>query len=120
MALTLNIPEEQMKEFVSEAILRTIDDKTRDTLIAEAMRYLLTKESNRGYGTGRSPLQEAFDYALINVARELVRDMLTADEKVMGALRAVIVTATEKALVVKRDETIDNITNAIVKSFRVE
>jgi hypothetical protein len=79
--LKVSLPEAQVQEVVSAAVLKLFNEEQRDTLMQHAIRHLLTPEDRgRGYGRGRTPLEEAFDTAVNQATRQWFVERLTGDE----------------------------------------
>jgi hypothetical protein len=105
----------QIKDIVGEAILTQLDEETRATLIKEAIAYLVTKQTSRGYGhEDTSPLQDAYRRAVGQAAnvvcKEMVNDYLPQIEEVVrGALDKVFSDAMRGELVEKVAEGITSV-----------
>jgi len=113
----LNLPDDQMREIVSAAILQTVTAENRDTLITEAIANLLRPNSS-GYGSKTSLLQEAFNFAVNQKARQILTEMLNTDEKIKAQVSGVIAKAAEKAFNEERKEQmIDSMARAIATAF---
>lgn len=100
---------------VSEAILKSLDQSKRDVMIADAIKHLLTPQS-RSFGSGPSPLQEAFQQGLSRVAEQLAFEQLQTEEvkeKIRGLITEAFVQLTET----KREETVKNLAAAIEKGL---
>ena len=79
--MNISIPESQVAEFVSTAIMRHLDEATRQTLIEEALKYLITPRKTDGYGrTSPAPIQEAFTSAVQREASRYAAELFAADE----------------------------------------
>ena len=114
----LNLPDEQMREIVSAAILQTVTAENRDALITQAIASLFAPNSS-GYGSKQSPLQDAFNSAVFAKARQIVIEVLDLDETLNNKIKAIIVEAAEKALSdEKRDDMINSMASAIAAGFR--
>ena len=114
----LNLPDDQMREIVSAAILQTVTTENRDALIAQAIANLLAPNSS-GYGRKESPLQEAFNSAVFNKAKQIVVEALDLDETLNTKIKAIVIEAAEKALSEeKRGEMINSMASAIAAAFR--
>lgn len=117
--MKVDIPEEQWGAMVGAAVMSAITDENRDTLVKEAITHLLTPEKNHTYGRNRSPLQQAFDCAVANEARKCVADQL--DSELGGKVSQIVQEAIAKAFADERRlKLIDNISDSIVKAFRVD
>lgn len=108
-----------MKDFMSQALLRALDDATREKLIQKAIEALLTAGEPYGYGGQRrpSPLEDAFKNAVGVIAMRMAREMLEADEVVKAQIRALLNEAMERAFVTNRDTTIERVANALAEGL---
>lgn len=96
--MKLDLDEATMRGLVSEAILRGIDDKARDTIVKDAVTYLL-KEQSDSYGTQLpAPITSAFRNAIHGVAESVVRDMVKNDESIRARIVDIAQQAFTKAL----------------------
>jgi len=85
-----------VKALVTEAIFKGLDEKKREELIRAAIASLI-EPSRDGYGRGGpTQLQEAFNAAAREVAREVVRDRFTKDERFIGEIKKIVGEAVNK------------------------
>ena len=121
MKLELGLEQEQLKGIVSEAILRSLDDQKRDALVQQALQYLLTpQESGYSYGRKKTPLEEAFEFAIRSVAGEVVSDHLEQDAQVKERLNGLVAEAFAKALENDRERITDRLADAITSALTGE
>lgn len=115
--MSISIPPEALREVVAAAIVSHISAAERDTIMAAAVKYLL--EPTRGqYGAvNASPIQDAFNRAADQIAREEARKMLESDDSFRVRLAAIIKDATTLAFETKRDETVQRIATAIGRAW---
>ncbi len=115
--MQLDLKDEDLRKLVSEAILRSLDEKKREAMISEAIKVLLTADTSR-YSSGRSPLQDAFNSAVRIFAEEEVRKSLQSDPAVSEKIKGLIADAWTKFLDgEKRDELVSEIAEKIARSF---
>ena len=87
----ITIPEEQMSNFVSQAIMQSLDEKTRNEMITSAIQNLLTVQPTTQYGSkNKSLLIEAFERAAQQECLRIVREQMETNEKFQDALGKVI------------------------------
>lgn len=84
-SLDLKLDGDVIRKLVSEAVLRTLDDNKREILIKGAIESLLKPVGER-YGA-TSPLQDAFNQAIRDVARDLAREELAKDPRLKDKIR---------------------------------
>lgn len=119
--LTLKLSDDQLKGALSEAILSTLDQATREAIIRGAVNYIITKPQSGGYGSDqRSPIERAFHEAAYTVAREIATKELANDSDFLDKLRGLLREASERAFVEQREEILTNITKTMVDAMRVK
>lgn len=116
MTLRIDLPEELVKKVASEAILNAITEDQRQTLIRDAVAYLLTPE-DRGYGRRESPITLAFHDGVRSVAIRVAMDMFEKDETIKTKIRELLNEALEKVMNANRDKTVERLANAITEGM---
>lgn len=96
--MDLRIDTKDMHSLVSEAILTRLSEEQRNILIQEAIGSLLTPVETRGYGTGRTQLQEAFRQAVYGVSCDVVKKTLEESPAVIEAIQKLVAEAVAKLL----------------------
>lgn len=87
MEVTVKLADDKaVQEAVSEAILRTLDETSRNTLIKDAIKHLMTPDPN-GYPKGMSPLQQIFHRAVDRIATKTIEESLDQDTELVGKLK---------------------------------
>lgn len=78
----LKIPEGEISALLSKAILDQLSEATRDRLVSDAISYLLTKKDTNYYthGPAKTPLQDAFESAMMTTARDIAEEVLNLPE----------------------------------------
>ena len=108
---------EPLNALVLEAMLSALDRDKRDELIRKALEALITPPDSRGYGIkAKSPLQEAFDQAVYDTARVIVKDMLATDE-IRGQVRTLVAAAVGR-MTLDTDLLSERLANAITEAIR--
>ena len=111
---------ESLKAIMSEAILRALDDATRERLIREAIAYLIAPQEPYGGGFGKkrpSPLEEAYKGAVESYARRTAHEMLESDETVKAQVKGVLHEAMERAFVTHREATVQRVADALAEGL---
>lgn len=116
MNVEINLNEGQLKEIVSEAILRAIDEKQRETLIAQAIAHLLAEEKT-GYSRDQSPIKRAFNQAAYEVAIQSARSALAGDPAVKEKIVGLIAEASERVFETNRERTVERMAQAIAEGL---
>lgn len=115
--MEIKLDDSAMRDIVSSAVLRQLDDKAREALIKGAIEHLLTKPASNGYGRAVSPLTEAFQNAVVGVAKQVVNDIVASDPNVERMVRKCVVEGLkkieERGYNTLSDKTADAITRAI-------
>ena len=112
MDIKLNV--DQVKDIVSEAVLRSLDQDTRNTLIQGAIKSLLEPVGkDTMYSKAKSPLQQAFEQAVYSVAISIARETMEKDTIVQQQIKVLLTEAMEKVMIQNREKTVDLIANAI-------
>ena len=112
-----------LKSLVMTAMMQALDQKARDELIAKALAALITPRESHGYSSRKmpTPLEEAFDYAVTNVARQIVTEMMHGEEA-QAKLRAVIAAGFERFIAINPDTLgqamADALTNKLAEGNR--
>lgn len=73
----IKIPEGELSSVLGHAILQSLSEDTKETMIRGALEYLLEKPPSTGYGARQaSPLQEAFNNAIHRITNEMVYELV--------------------------------------------
>ena len=112
--MEIKLDENNLKELVSEAILRSLDEGQRNTLIQGAIAHLLTPPAATSYDRKpASPIQAAFNNALYQVANRVAAEMLTADTEITAKVKSLLVDAVDRLANETRETTVNRIADAI-------
>ena len=84
--IDVKIPPEELNSILSKAILDSLSQETRDNLISGALRYLMAAPRDRYGSAGETPLQEAFNLALRQLAHKVAEEVL-AEQGAAAKLR---------------------------------
>lgn len=108
-----------LKSIMSEAILRAVDEKTRDTLIKQAITYLLApgEPIYQGGKKRPSPLEESYKYAVESYARRMAHELLEQDEGVKAQVKGLLQEAMERAFVTHREATVERVAKALAEGL---
>lgn len=98
--MDLKLDPEAVQSIASAAIFEHLGQEARDSIVKQAVEHLLTPEKSRtGYGTGKTPIQNAFDQAITTVAYKVVKEQIENDpdvqERILEILGPLLVSATE-------------------------
>lgn len=87
----IEIDSESIRAVVAKGLLDSLTTEAREVMVASAIEYLLTEQSD-GYGRtkeGSSPIHNAFRIAVGEVARDVVRDLVHSED-LKGKITAAI------------------------------
>lgn len=113
--MKIELSEENLKSVVSEAIMNSLSLEQRNVLIQNAISYLLTPTSNSLYDQKKSPMQEAFNNAISQVAREVVTEEMKSNSEIKLKIKELMANAIEKMF---EPEAQNAIISNIQESFR--
>jgi hypothetical protein len=101
MSMELSINPEAAKEIVQKAIFDSLSQDARNELVGQAITALTLRPKKDRYAYSgpepRSPLEEAFDRAVVTIANQVVREYLE-DEEIKKAIQAQILAALDKII----------------------
>ena len=92
MKAHIELKDAQIERAMHAAILRELDQKSRDDIIQQAIVYLLSPQESRIDGKPmESPLRLAFNRAAVGVMEELIQaEVKKADSKFRAIITGVI------------------------------
>lgn len=115
--INLKLEEESLKKMAAEAILAQLSTDERASILQQAVSFLLTpKEQGLGYRK-TTPLQDAFQIALQKIAHEVAREVLDDMPEIQANMKEVAAEAYMKALVERREETVNRLSSSIVDAM---
>lgn len=89
--MTIQIPENAVRDIVAKAIMESIDDATRDKILSDAVAALITTPPQKtGYGVvnHESPLRVAFDIAVRDAVNAEAHRLLDESEEAQSHIKA--------------------------------
>lgn len=111
--MDLKIDSEALGQIAAAAIFEQLSQDSRDTVIKQAIEYLLTPHKGPGYMVGRSPLQIAFETALQEAATKAVREKIADDEEIKQHINELLGPIVNKALAVEAEKYRTELADAI-------
>ena len=111
--LKLEVTNEQIKDFVAEAILHQLDDATKQEMITEALKHLLAKPEKKNHWDKSipSPLEEAYNRAVSITANGIVGELVRGEFK--ERIEAVVREALEKVFTENREKLVEGIAHSM-------
>lgn len=111
--MNLNLSDNDLKNIASEAILRAIDQKSRDDIIRQAIEYLIKPDS---YG-GKTPLERSFQAACYATCMEICRQQISESEEIKGKISSLVSAAVQKLFTERADVLVTKMANALESVF---
>ncbi|NAZ73897.1 hypothetical protein GTQ99_00430 [Kineococcus sp. T13] len=99
--MELKIDNDQIKALVAEGVLAQLDKDGRDTVIKQAIEFLLTPPPSDRYAYGtkpKAPLTEAYERAVNLSAQDIVRDLVREDTAFQAAIHDSVTDVLAKAM----------------------
>ncbi len=117
--MDIKIDEKLVRDVVSSAIMNSLSQDQRNTLITNAVAFLIAPPAQTGYGGSRqpSPLESAFNDAMRHQASKVASEMLENNSEVKEKLHGLIAEAMQKLFTDNRDATIDKIVRAVAEGI---
>jgi len=115
--MKLELDNEMMKGLVSEALLRSLDEGQRNTLIKGAIEHLLAPQNGDFHRKGTSPMESAFRYACENAARTIINEEMTKDETFKTKIRELFSAALIRVMETDREQSIGKLAAAITDAL---
>lgn len=115
---SIKLDDDSVRGLVAEAVLSSLSAEARNTLITDALKWLMTpreEANNRGYGTVKrpSPLEEAFRDAVNRAANQVVSEYLQNDPQTIENIKTLYAEAMHKLMTDGRIDTVNAIASAI-------
>lgn len=92
MTSQINLDPETVRSIAAAAIFEQIGEESREKVLQQAVQFLLTpKKGDRyTYGADKTPLQLAFDEAISQVTREVVKDKIAEDPRIKAKIEELL------------------------------
>lgn len=114
--MKLELSDDQLKSLVSEALLKSLDEKKRETLIAGAIAELL-KPVASGTWSSQSNLQRIFSDAVYAVAKKQIEDEMTTNSELASKIKDLMLEALTLVTSIRREDTITKMADAFTKGI---
>lgn len=108
---------EAVQDAVMAALLASLDEQQRETIIKLAISSLNQQASGSSFGRGPTVLQQAFDQAVHRLAFKAVQEMVENDPSVRQAIEAAVREGIDK-LVAESSELHRVIADGIASTMR--
>ena len=115
--MDVKLNDENMKDIIAKAVLDSMTPESRTEMIQAAIKSLLTKPVGNTYDK-KSPIQEAFDSAVRQVANQIAREQIIGNMEISSAITALIAEAWGKLINDEnRSALIDKLVSALEKGL---
>jgi hypothetical protein len=117
--MDIKIDEAQMQSIVADAIFKTLNEDSRNTLIQQAIAYLIKVPEKTRYNDPepKSPLQQAFHNALFTAANVLIRQQMDSDPAIKEKILGLLTEAMAHAFETSREATVHRVSSALVSAL---
>ena len=121
--VSLNLDGDALKVVAAQAILDQLTPEKKEDLIRQSIVALITPKKGSSYQFGAptsTALQDAFDYAVAEIAREVLKEQLAEDSESMKKIRDVIAAGIMEAFSEGSVETSHAIAGAVRRAFTLQ
>lgn len=119
--MDLRVDDSAMKDLVTKALVDSLTPETREKLITESIKSLLTTPEGRGtnyYGEKVSPLQSAFNSAVRTEAERYAMRYLTEDATFQGQVQSLFADVAQRLFEAdNREELVSSLADVIKKAL---
>lgn len=88
--MEIKLDPESVQSIASAAIFDHMSQEMRDSVLKQAVESLLTPGKREYYGTGKTPLQTAFDQAIAQAAYKAVQEKIAEDPEVRAKIQELL------------------------------
>lgn len=117
--IRLDLDPVVLREATSQAIMGTLTAELRAQVIQASISNLLNARTG-SYGSGSSLLQQAFDSAVIDVARTIAKEMVASDPTIKAQVGKLLRDTADKVLSADPEKLAAKMADAFVASCRKE
>lgn len=114
---SFKLDPETFREATRQAILNTLTPETREQLVAQAISNLLSPTSKDSLFGKKSPLEEAFDRAIMSNAFDVAKAYVVNNPEVMTKLNELVTAGIQKMLSIDPEKLSDDMARAFVTSL---
>jgi len=115
--LSVQLDEAALKAATIQAINGILSPETKEKLIEQAIVNIL-KPSNNSWERGTSPLDNIFQSAVLEVAKEEAQKIIKTDETLRSRIAELLNAVTEKMLKTDPDKFAEQVAEAFVSRIR--
>lgn len=115
--IKLTLDGDALREATVQAMVGVLTPEVKAKILESAIQALL-KPSTDTWRQGKSPIQEAFDHAVIRVANEAALKMITEDSEVSQRIAALMRQTTDMVMMMDATKLSQRMADAFVASMR--
>ncbi len=115
--MTIQLDPVALREATAQAIMGTLTPEVRATILEKAVSALLSPSTD-SWNRGKSPLQQAFDAAVVAIAHEEARKYVAESPELRDRLAALLRETADRVLSADRDKLVERMSDAFVNSLR--
>ena len=116
-SVIINLEGDALREATTQAMVSILSQEAKDKLVAKAIRELLVPS---GYGSKKSPLEDAFEIAIQNIAREECVKHVKEDPLIRQQITDLMVKVSAKILSSDLDKMADRMASSFVDSLKYD
>ena len=115
--MDLRIPDDQMRQLVTSAILQSLTPEHREKLLSGAIQSLISLPQEGRYGEKLpSTLTAIFAEQAKEVAKGMVKELIEQDGPTREKIRALLLDALERVFVTNHDKVAKEMAEAVEKA----
>lgn len=115
--ITLNLDADALREATVQAMVGVLTPEIQKKLVQQAVEAAL-KPSTDSWNRGKSPLQEAFDRAIVAVANAEAKRMVEEDPQMRDQIKVLMREVADKVLNADKDKLADRMASSFVDALR--
>lgn len=115
--IRLTLDGDALREATVQAMMGVLTPEARAAIIEKAIQALIAPSTD-SYSRGKSPIQIAFDDAIVRVARDTALKMVTEDGPLSQAIAQLMRETADKVLAMDTDKLSTRMADAFVASMR--
>lgn len=114
--MDLRVDDAAMKSLVAKSIVDGLTPEAREQLITNAVTQTLSAQEKGNSYDKRSPLQQAFDNAVVAEANRYARELLATDEKFKAQIEGLFADVAKKLFA--DEDTRESMVSALATTIR--
>jgi len=115
--LQLQLDPVALREAATQAIMGVLTPEVRQKMIEQAISAVL-KPSTDSWNRDKSPLSQAFDAAIVQVAREEAKRLVSEDPTIRDRMTVLLRSTADKVLNMDAEKLSEKMAEAFVDSMR--